>query len=199
MEPKNTISYIEFLNEIREEVIKNFRKDSDIKYLINTSSDRSREIHQNKVIDCLLAERYLLENETAFYTAFGSNMQELYKKYSVLQARDADQANNIIVTAAQSFIKYLVYTGTVIEMINLLYDRHKVYKLSGTLEQSVLGIKFSTLDNLPNFINFMPVDAIFSSKNIDKPTNELTFNFNGATDMTLVELPAKLKQMLKSI
>lgn len=199
MNPINTSSYTEFLAKVREAVINNFHKDSDIKYLINASRDRSREIHQHKAIDCLMAEGYLLENETAFYASFGSNMQELYKKYKVLLARDTDQATKIVVTAVQGFIKYLVCTGTVIEMINLLHDRNKVNKLSGEIEQSVVSIKFSLLDGQQLFINFMPVDAVFSAGNINKALNELTFNFNGDTDMTLLVLPAKLKQILKVV
>lgn len=201
MNNQQLIRYVNFLDKVRMNIIDNLHSNPNLKYLLNASYDRMIGIRRGAELDCLYAESELLEDERNFYNAFGINMEKLLDMYNSFNTNNKkDQADNIIKTAADIFIKYLVYTGTVIEMINLLYDKHKVQNLSCKFDADILTVEFenvSDTDTHKFFINFLPVDWLYSPKYRELDYSEFTLNFDGNRTTTIATFKQAIKDSLK--
>lgn len=201
MNAQQSEQYIKFLDEVRSNIIDNMHRDTNLKYLINASYDRSLGIHKHTEFDCLYAESMLLEDESDFYAAFGINMENLFKAYSTFKNANSNvQAESMVIAAADSFLKYLVYTGTVLEMVNMLKDKNKITNLQYKFNQSVLEVTFEDIDAEDKrefFINFQPVDWVCSPKNREREYTELQLNFNGDNQVDILNIKQAFKNLLR--
>ena len=201
MNAQQTEQYIKFLDEVRSNIIDNMHRDTNLRYLIDASYDRSLGIHRHTELDCLYAESMLLEDEDEFYAAFGVNMENLFKAYNTFKNNNNNiQAASMVVTAADSFLKYLVYTGTVMEMVNMLKDKNKITNLNCKFNQSVLEVTFENInveDKQEFFINFQPVDWVCSPKNREREYTELQLNFNGDNQVNILNIKQAFKNLLR--
>ena len=201
MNAQQSEQYNKFLDEVRSNIIDNMHRDTNLKYLINASYDRSLGIHKHTELDCLYAESMLLEDESDFYAAFGVNMENLFKAYSTFKNANSNvQAESMVIAAADSFLKYLVYTGTVLEMVNMLKDKNKITNLQYKFNQSVLEVTFEDAnaeDTREFFINFQPVDWVCSPKNREREYTELQLNFNGDNQVDILNIKQAFKNLLR--
>lgn len=201
MNNQQTVQYINFLDKVRSDIIDNLHGNPNVKYLINAAYDRSLGIHKKTELDCLYAESVLLEDERNFYDAFGINMEKMFNIYWTFKSNDkTGQADNIVHEAANIFLNYLCYTGTVIEMINLLHDKNKVQNLSCKFDHNVLSIEFENISETePHkfFINFLPLDWLYSPKSRELDYTEYTMNFDGNNTTTIATFKQAIKDNLR--